>query len=82
MKVTLLVRLKDEITDVNGRTILDGLNRGGFTDVSAVRTGKIFEVELNTADVEEARSRAMQIGKKVLSSETTEEFVVVDVSAS
>ena len=80
MRVTIVVRLKDEVTDVSGRTIAERLNKAGFSDVKGVRTGQVFEVEVNTADTEEAKSRVEEIGRKLLSSETTEEFVVVNVS--
>jgi len=82
MRVTVVIRLKDEVVDVSGRTIADKLNKAGFTDVQGVRTGQVFEVDVSTADVEEARSRVQEIAKKLLSSEVTEEFVVVSVTPS
>ena len=82
MKVTIVVRLKGEVTDVSGRTIADSLSKAGFSDVQGVRTGKVYEIDINTTDVNEAQTRVEEIAKKLLSSETTEEFLVVDVSAS
>ena len=80
MKVTMVTKLKEDVTDSSGRTVAEKLNKSGFPDVKDVRIGKVLEIEFATADLDEARSRAEQLAKKIIASEVTEEYLIVDIS--
>lgn len=46
MKATVLVRLKSEVLDPQGRAVHGALEKLGFANVAAVRIGKLIEIEL------------------------------------
>ncbi len=46
MKATVLVRLKGEVLDPQGRAVHGALEKLGFANVADVRIGKLIEIEL------------------------------------
>ena len=58
MKARVTVTLKAGVLDPQGQAILGSLGSLGFGGVSAVRQGKVFDLELATAD------RAMYTAKR------------------
>ena len=51
MKARVYVTLKPSVFDPQGRVVADALVTLGFPDVTDVRQGKFFEVELTDADL-------------------------------
>jgi len=47
MKATVLVRLKGEVLDPQGRAVHGALEKLGFDNVKDVRIGKLIEIELS-----------------------------------
>ena len=47
MKVKIIVTLKNEVLDPQGKAIQQTLNGMGFKNVSEVRQGKYFDIEIN-----------------------------------
>lgn len=44
--ITLLVKLKEVVSDPHGQAMKESLHRLGFTGVSGVKTGKVIDLEL------------------------------------
>ena len=63
-----------EILDPQGKAICNALHRVGFEEVSEVRAGKSFEIELEAASEGVARQRLEQMCKKLLSNPIVEDF--------
>ena len=74
--VVVDVMLKPEILDPQGQAILRALPGLGFDQVTAVRQGKHFEVEIDAADDADARTQAEKIAATLLANPVIEDFTV------
>jgi len=68
------VMLKPEILDPQGQAILRALPGLGFDQVSAVRQGKHFELDLDAADEADARAQVEKIAATLLANPVIEDF--------
>jgi len=75
VKVTVTVRPREGILDPQGEALRRSLAGLGY-DVSDVRAGKVFDLELQAADEAEARRIADEISERVLSNPLIEEYEV------
>ena len=55
MKARVHVYLKPGVLDPQGQAVATSLKHLGFDEVAAARQGKLIEIDLNTADAEEAQ---------------------------
>lgn len=74
MKVQVTVVPKSGVLDPQGKAIAGALARLGFPGVGDVRAGKVFRVEVDAADAEEAKRLAAQMAEKLLANPVIEEF--------
>ena len=65
MKARVYVTLKPSVFDPQGRVVADALVTLGYPDVTDVRQGKFFEVELADADPATAEARVAFAGQAV-----------------
>ncbi len=75
MKAHVYVTLKTSVLDPQGQTIHNALRKIGYADVTAVRQGKYFA--LNLADglsSEAAKTEVEKIARDVLTNPVIEEF--------
>ena len=72
MKARVFVTLKPSVFDPQGRTIADALHSLGYTGVGDVRQGKYFEVEVDAASADAARTIVTDIANKVLANPVIE----------
>jgi len=72
-KVAVDVMLKPEILDPQGQAILRALPGLGFDQVSGVRQGKHFEVDIDAAD---AQVQVEKIAATLLANPVIEDFSV------
>ena len=75
-RVAVDVMLKPEILDPQGQAILRALPGLGFDQVSAVRQGKHFEVDIDAADAGDARALVEKIAATLLANPVIEDFAV------
>lgn len=81
MKAKIIVRLKEGVLDPQGQTIRRSLNRMGHSEVSRVRQGKYFEIELNgDADIKTTCQLIEAISQDVLSNPLIESFEIQEIS--
>jgi len=71
--VVVDVMLKPEILDPQGQAILRALPTLGFDDVTSVRQGKHFELEIAGGD---PQSVAHQVAETLLANPVIEDFTV------
>ncbi len=80
MKAKVIVRLKDGVLDPQGQTIQRSLKKMGH-EVSELRQGKYFEIELNGMKDESAvRQLVEKIAADVLCNPIIETFEIEDIS--
>jgi len=76
MKARVFVRLKQGVLDPQGMTIQRSLHSLGYDEVSGVRQGKVFELELSATDEVRARERVVEMSRRLLSNPVIEDFRV------
>ena len=74
MKARIFVTLKEGVLDPQGLAIQGALVALGFSGVSSVRQGKVFDIEL--ADSADAKSRLDEMCRKLLANMVIEDFRV------
>src|SRR5262249_13650728 len=76
MKAKVFVTLKPSVFDPQGKTIADALHSLGYAGVGDVRQGKFFELELQAASADQAKSLAAEVADKVLANPVIESYRV------
>ena len=74
--MTVLVRPKEGILDPQGEAIRQALSTLGYP-ASSVRAGRLFDVELDVADVAEAERVGREAADRVLANGLIEGYEVV-----
>jgi phosphoribosylformylglycinamidine synthase len=76
MTVFVRVFLKEGVLDPQGKAINDALHRLGYGEVTDVRAGKIFRLEMTTTDPEAALAAARKLADQLLANPVIEDFTV------
>ena len=77
MKVKVIVTLKKGVLDPQGKAIQQTLNGMNFDNVSEVRQGKFFEIEVKENDENKAKSLVEDMCKKLLANMVIEDYKIV-----
>ena len=75
-KARVYVTLKKSVFDPQGKTIHDALLGLGYAQVSDVRQGKFFEIDLDGVAGEQARQVAEEVARRVLANPVIESWRV------
>lgn len=73
-RVIVDVMLKPEIHDPQGEAVLSASRRLGFGNVTAVRQGKRFEIELDGPAADATLATVEEIARELLANPVIEEF--------
>lgn len=76
MKARVIVTLKAGVLDPQGKAIEGALGSLGVPGVESVRQGKVFDVELDGSDREEAEARLRTACEKLLANTVIENFQI------
>ena len=74
MKARVIVTLKSGILDPQGKAIEGALKSLGVDGVASVRQGKVFDIEVETADKARAEDLIKQACEKLLANTVVENF--------
>ncbi len=77
MKVKAIVTLKNGVLDPQGKAIQQTLNGMAFENVSEVRQGKYFDIEVNESDETKAKSQVEEMCKKLLANLVIEDYKIL-----
>ena len=77
MKVKVIVTLKKGVLDPQGKAIQQTLNGMGFSNVSEVRQGKYFDIEIDEKDESKAKSKVEDMCNKLLTNLIIEEYKII-----
>ena len=66
MKISVIVTLKDEVLDPQGKVISDTIQNMGINNINDIRQGKFFEIKINEKDFKDAEKKIEEICKKLL----------------
>ena len=76
MRAKIYVTLKPSILDPQGKTITGALRALGYGAVRDVRQGKYFELDVDAATAEQARSIAREAAGRLLANPVIESYRV------
>ncbi len=74
MKVRVLVSFKDSVLDPQGQTVKNALHTLGYKNISDVRQGKVFEIDIIDISDADIKSIIPEISNKVLANPIIEKF--------
>ena len=77
MKVKAIVTLKNGVLDPQGKAIQQTLNGMAFDNVSEVRQGKYFDIEVSESDEGRAKSQVEEMCKKLLANLVIEDYKIL-----
>ena len=78
MKVSAIITLKKDVLDPQGKVIHQALDGMGFENVSEVRQGKYFEIDVNENDPSKAKAIVEDMCKKLLANLVIENFKIIE----
>ena len=78
MKVSAIITLKKDVLDPQGKVIHQALDGIGFENISEVRQGKYFEIDVNENDPKKAKAVVEEMCKKLLANLVIENFKIIE----
>ncbi len=78
MKVSAVITLKKDVLDPQGKVIHQALDGMGFKNISEVRQGKYFEIDVNENDPSKAKAVVEDMCKKLLANLVIENFKIIE----
>ena len=78
MRLKILIRLKSQILEPQGKTIEQSLSNLGFKDLTNIRQGKLIELDVPDNLKSEEKNKLIESAcKKLLVNEIIEEYEVL-----
>jgi len=76
MKARIVVTLKSGVLDPQGKAIEGALKSIGVANIASVRQGKVFDIELDTADGEATQRALHEACEKLLANTIIEDYAI------
>ena len=78
MKVQVIITLKKNVLDPQGKVIQQTLDGMGFNNINEVRQGKFFEIEIDEKDQKKAKEKVEDLSKKLLTNLVIEDYKIIE----
>ena len=78
MKISVIITLKKDVLDPQGKVIHQALDGMGFNDVNEVRQGKFFEIDTKESNPKKATNKVEEMCKKLLANLVIENYKILD----
>ena len=78
MKISVIITLKKDVLDPQGKVIHQTLEGMGFNDVNEVRQGKYFEIDTKESDPNKAKEKVEEMCKKLVANLVIENYKIID----
>ena len=78
MKVSVIITLKKDVLDPQGKVINQTLNGMGFDSINEVRQGKYFEIDTKESDPNKAKEKVEEMCKKLLANLVIENYKIIE----
>ena len=79
MKISVVISLKKDVLDPQGKVIHQTLDGMGFNDVNEVRQGKYFEIDTKENDPKKAKDKVEEMCKQLLANLVIENYKIIDL---
>jgi len=77
MKISVIITLKKDVLDPQGKVIHQTLNGMEFDGVNEVRQGKYFEIDIKEDDKKKAEEKVQEMCKKLLANLVIENYKII-----
>ena len=77
MKVSVIITLKKDVLDPQGKVIHQTLDGMGFENLNEVRQGKYFEIDVKEDDKKKAKEQVEEMCKKLLANLVIENYKII-----
>ena len=78
MKISIIITLKKDVLDPQGKVIHQTLGGMGFNDIEEVRQGKYFEIDIRENDKKKAEKKVEEMCKKLLTNLVIEDYRIIE----
>ncbi len=78
MKISVIITLKKDVLDPQGKVIHQTLDGMGFEDVNEVKQGKYFEIDTKETDNDKAKAKVEEMCEKLLANLVIENYKIID----
>ena len=77
MKISVIITLKKDVLDPQGKVIHQTLSGMGFEDINEIRQGKYFEINTKENNQKKAEEKVEEMCKKLLTNLVIEDFKII-----
>ena len=78
MKISVIITLKKDVLDPQGKVIHQTLDSMGFDSINEVRQGKFFMIDIEETDRKKAEEKVQEICKKLLANLVIEDYKIIE----
>ena len=78
MKVSVIITLKKDVLDPQGKVIHQTLDDMDFDNIDEVRQGKYFLIDIKETDKKVAEEKVEEMCKKLLANLVIEDFKIIE----
>ena len=78
MKISVIITLKKDVLDPQGKVIHQTLDGMGFNNINEVRQGKYFEIDIDENDSQKAKEKVEEMCKKLLANLVIENYKIIE----
>ena len=78
MKISVIITLKEDVLDPQGKVISQTLSGMGFNNINEVRQGKYFEIDSKENDPLKAKENVEDMCKKLLANLVIENYKIIE----
>ena len=78
MKISVIITLKKDVLDPQGKVIHQTLEGMGFDGVNEVRQGKYFEIDNKETDNDKAKAKVEEMCEKLLANLVIENYKIIE----
>ena len=78
MKISVIITLKKDVLDPQGKVIHQTLDEMGFDNINEVRQGKYFEIEIQEVNKDKAEEKVEEMCKKLLANLVIENYKIIE----
>lgn len=79
MKISVIITLKKDVLDPQGKIIQQTLDGMGFNNLNEIRQGKYFEIDNKENDPKKAKIQVEDMCKKLLANLVIENYKILEL---
>ena len=79
MKASIIITLKKDVLDPQGKVIQQALKGMGYKNIDEIRQGKYFEIDINENDKKKAEETVNEMCKKLLANLVIEDYKIIKI---